>query len=257
MKPLSLIAERVPTKLFVRLIALQYRMFEPELRQLERFVPEGKAAVDVGVWWGPWSWWLARRASKVYAFEPHSGICEKLSDALPKNVTLYNVGLSDHRGRATLWSPSGGTGTEGRSSLLSEGAEGWVEQSVQIVPLDDFDLSGIGFVKVDVEGYELPVLRGAASLLEREHPNVLVEVEQAHHGDDDMEAVFSFLTGLGYEGSFLSRGTWHPLAQFDREEARRLGELQKSRGLLRSTLLHDGYVHNFLFVPGKEPGPGS
>src|SRR5579872_3092207 len=151
-------------------------MFEPELRQLDRFVPEGKAAIDVGAWWGPWSWWLARRVPKVDTFEPNTSICKVLNKALPANVTLHNVGLSDRVGRETLWSPAGGRGTEGRSSLLGEGREGWTAQSVEVVPLDDFNFSRVGFIKIDVEGYELSVLRGAAALLERDHPNLIVEV---------------------------------------------------------------------------------
>lgn len=248
MKPLSLVARYIPTKDFVRLVALQYRFFEPELRQLAYFVPEDKAAIDVGTWWGPWSWWMARRVPQVHAFEPNTTICNSLRPVLPANVTLHNLAVSDHRGHATLWSPGRGIGTEGRSSLLAEGHQGWAEQSVETVPLDDFNFSGIGFVKVDVEGHELAVLQGAAALLELERPNVLIEVEQAHNGSENMDAVFSLLTHLGYEGSFLQGGAWRPLSDFDREEARRIGERRKSIGLLRSTLVGADYVHNFLFV---------
>ena len=42
---LSRIAERLPGKTFVHLVALQYRILEPELRQLEYFVPRAKTPV--------------------------------------------------------------------------------------------------------------------------------------------------------------------------------------------------------------------
>ncbi len=97
MRPLSRLAGLIPPQVFVRLVAWQYRFFEPELRYIDSFVPSGRAAVDVGVWWGPWSWWLARRASEVHAFEPNKVIFDGLSRTLPDNVHLYNLALSDRR----------------------------------------------------------------------------------------------------------------------------------------------------------------
>ena len=243
-------AELMPPQAFVRLVALQYRYFEPELRHIDSFVPLGRAAVDVGVWWGPWSWWLSRRASEVHAFEPNKVIFDGLTRALPDNVHLHNLALSDRRAKATLWSPPGGRGTEGRSSLLSGGHEGWERQSVETGMLDSFDLVDVGFVKIDVEGHELPVLFGSVELIDRERPNVLVEIEEAHHSDDGMEDVFSFFAERGYSGTFFAQKRWFPLSDFDRNKARRAGELAKSTGMLRSTVMRrDRYIHNFLFRP--------
>ena len=63
-----------------------------------------------------------------------------------------------------------------------------------------------------------------------------------------MDEVFDVMSSTGYEGSFLKRGVWAPLADFDREEARRLGK-KKTMGMLRTAVAREGYVHNFLFVP--------
>jgi FkbM family methyltransferase len=255
-KPQSLVAELVPPQLFVRLVALQYRFFEPELRHLDAFVPLGKTAVDVGAWWGPWSWWLARRAFEVHAFEPNKTIYDALRTALPDNVDLHNVALSDHRTEATLWSPAGGRGTEGRSSLLPDGHETWLQQPVETAVLDEFDLTNVGFVKIDVEGHELAVLRGASKLIERERPNVFVEVDQALHSGDDIEDVFSYFTERNYAGSFFAQRDWLPLGVFDRDEARRDAERNKSTGMLRATLVPSKrHIHNFLFRPRNSNPP--
>ena len=246
-------AEFVPPQVFVRLVALQYRYFEPELRHLNSFVPAGKAAVDAGVWWGPWSWWLAQRASEVHGFEPNKVIFDGLKHALPDNVHLHNLALSDRRTQATLWTPSGGRGTEGRSSLGPEGHDGWGKQPVDTEMLDTFDLVDIGFVKIDVEGHELPVLLGSVKLIDRERPNVLVEIEDAHRSGDDIEDVFSFFAQRSYSASFYAQKRWRPLSDFDPERAQRGGELAKSTGMLRSTILGTGrYIHNFLFRPRED-----
>ncbi|MGO9185350.1 FkbM family methyltransferase [Mycobacterium sp.] len=251
-KIVSRLAEHIPTRMFVRVVALQYRLFEPEIGHLKSFVPADKMAIDVGTWWGPWSWWLARRVPHVEAFEPNRAIYDELRPVLPANVTLNQVALSDGRGQSSLWSPSRELGTEGRSSLLAEGHTDWVEQKVETLPLDVFGFSDVGFVKIDVEGYELSVLKGASALLEKERPNVLVEVEQAHQSGTHMDQVFAFLTDLGYQGFFLQRGTWFPLSDFDREEARRLGEKHRTMGLLRSGFARKRYINNFLFLQSDQ-----
>jgi FkbM family methyltransferase len=251
---LAAAAERLPRRVFVRVVAHVYRLFEPELRQLDHFVPPGKMAIDVGTWWGPWSWWLARTVPRVESFEPNGPICRQLSDALPGNVTMHNVALSDGNGSAMLWSPGNNFGTEGRSTLTAEGHPGWLGQEVETALLDDFDFSNVGFVKIDVEGHELEVLRGSTRLLARERPNVLVEIEQAHQSAERMDEVFAFMEDAGYRGTFLKDGSWHPLDDLDRESARRAGEVRQSLGLLRATLARDGYVNNFVFVPTEAAG---
>lgn len=252
---ISSMAERMPRKLFVRLVAYQYRLFEPELGEISRFVPEDKTAIDVGTWWGPWSWWLSRRARRVESFEPNAAICESLRNALPANVEMHNVALSDGCGASVLWSPGTVFGTEGRSTLIAQERPGWVGQDVETVRLDDLAFSGVGFVKVDVEGHELEVLRGGADLLSRERPNVLVEIEQAHQSAEHVDDVFAFMADGDYRGIYFQTGRWHRLEELDRDEARRKGEVRKSRGMLRATLACDGYVNNFLFVPKEASGP--
>lgn len=254
----SRLAERLPRKLFVWLVALQYPLFESELRHLHEFVPEDRIAIDVGTWWGPWSWWLARRVPRVEAFEPNLSIFESLRHALPPNVVLHNLALSDRCGESVLWSPDRNLGTEGRSTLRETGHPGWVHQEVATAPLDQFGFSDVGFVKIDVEGHELAVLRGAVSLLTTERPNVMVEVEQAHQSPEHMDDVFAFMADIGYQGRFLKDRAWHPLSALDRETARLRGEAEHTRGMLRNMLSRNGYVHNYLFSPHRAPsiGPG-
>jgi FkbM family methyltransferase len=251
----SKVAERLPRKLFVRLVALQYPLFEPELRCLHQFVPDDKVAIDIGTWWGPWSWWLARRAPRVEAFEPNGSIYESLQHALPSNVVLHNVALSDRNGASVLWSPDRELGTEGRSTLTATGHPGWVHQDVMTASLDSFGFANVGFVKIDVEGHELAVLRGAGTLLATQRPNVLVEVEQAHQSADQFDDVLALMLDAGYQGSFLKDRVWRPLSALDRDAVRVRGETEQSRGMLRNTLTRDRYIHNFLFSPRESPGP--
>jgi Methyltransferase FkbM domain len=65
------------------------------------------------------------------------------------------------------------------------------EVSAEVVPLDDLDLSP-AFVKIDVEGSELRVLRGLAATLERCHPILLIE------RSGDFEEIQQLLEARGY-----------------------------------------------------------
>ena len=62
---------------------------------------------------------------------------------------------------------------------------------------------GVSFVKVDAEGHELNVLRGARVLIERSRPVFLVEEER--HRTGATESLFNFFTERAYDGFFLRR----------------------------------------------------
>jgi FkbM family methyltransferase len=240
MDMLAAAVDRLPPKALVRIASIQYRFFEPELRHLSDFVPNAKAAVDVGAWWGPWSYWLARRVPRVFTFEPNSAVFNGLSAAMPSNVTLYNLALSDHEDESSLWAPPTGKRGEGRASLIAR--PGWVEQRVRTVTLDSFSLEDVGFVKIDVEGHELEVLRGASQLVADQRPNILIEVE---HGDVD--GVFAWFAERAYDGTFFDNG-WRALAEWDRDRAEQMSKRQI--GMLRASLLpKEHYINNFLFRP--------
>ena len=154
------------------------------------------------------------------------------------------------RGQSTLWSPGTDLGTEGRSSLLPEGHEGWVQQTVETVPLDELGLSDVGFVKIDVEGFELSVIKGATGLLTRERPNVLVEIEQAHTSNEHIDNVFDVLSGLGYRGrssATTGHGTRSRTSTANRPAVSARGG--KRRDCSATRFSRKRYINNFLFTP--------
>ncbi len=204
---------RVPVSVLVPSIAWQYQYYEPELRKLNDFVPHDRGAVDVGMWWGPWSWWLARRTPRVDSFEVNVELVSRITPAMPSNVFVHRVALSDRTGQADLWIPSGGPGSEVRGSLEPgyRAETEWRRRSVATSRLDDFKLTDVGFVKMDVEGHELAVLHGASHLLETQRPTVLVEIEQHGHRSGVFDSVVKYFGDRSYTGEFLRKGRWHPI----------------------------------------------
>src|SRR5262249_30908475 len=111
---------------------------------------------------------------------------------------------------AQLWLPPGGKGTEGLASLHPQGPGRTV--MVETIRLDDLDVDNVGVIKIDVEGHELNVLRGAEDLVRRWLPILIVEIEEKRA---PVAGTIGLLESWGYRGSFFRSGGWHPLADFD------------------------------------------
>ena len=248
----SRVMNHVPVGFVVPALAWQFRFFEPELGRLDELVPRRRAAVDVGVWWGPWTWWLARRVPRVDSFEPNLDLVGRLEPIMPPNVTIHPVALSDRAGEADFWVPSGGTGSEGRGSLehTRSSGTGWRYQPAVTKRLDDFDLRDVGFVKIDVEGHEFPVLLGASKLIDRDRPTVLVEIELRPDRPGPIDEIIEFFDGHSYRGEFLHRGAWHPIGELDRVTARVMATRAAGHGYATNLLLYSRrFIHNFVFRP--------
>ncbi len=243
----------LPPRTRHRLIAMQYRMSESELRRLREFVPSDKAAVDVGGWWGPWTYWLSRRATAVHTFEPVPHVAQFLQSVSAANVTVHNLALSDAAGEAVLHVPSGGPGSEGRSTLHTPGFPDPTDLTVQLRTLDSVDIpDAIGFIKIDVEGHEAQVLKGALDTINTHRPVLLVEVEAHDDRPTNVDEVVALVEGFGYSTSFLRRRRWVPFTEFDVErDQRSLAGTVRGRGLLANMVMTAGYVNNFLFRPER------
>jgi len=122
---------------------------------------------DVGANVGFYTAQFAARCRHVVAFEPVSENFRKISAR--ENVTLFPVALGDQTGKIQMFA-------RGAFSSLVEGAsEATVPVTVDVIRGDEVQAPKPSIVKVDVEGYELEVLRGMSKLL-KEARAVFVEV---------------------------------------------------------------------------------
>jgi len=62
--------------------------------------------------------------------------------------------------------------------------------------LDDFDLPKVDFMKLDVEGHELKILKGAMNLINRDFPDIILESMENGHGAP--EKIDPFMKSIGY-----------------------------------------------------------
>jgi FkbM family methyltransferase len=130
---------------------------------------------------------------QVYAFEPNPRNLRYLNDHLRinciGNARVFPLAVSDHAGTATFDADA-----PPAQGGLSEGGS----LTVQTVALDDLVASGElrppQYMKIDVEGAELLVLRGAGRILQVHRPIIFL----ATHGPSVHAACTSFLQSSGY-----------------------------------------------------------
>jgi FkbM family methyltransferase len=190
-----------------------------ELRVFRGLLRPDMVFVDVGANQGEYTLVAARHltAGRVVAFEPVRALYDQLLANVRLNgfsqVTALNCGLLDEPGSRALYTSSDvvihGSFNEGLASVF---ASDYRKDVVATVPFRVFDevaaelgLERLDVMKVDVEGAELQVLRGAASILRRFRPTLLLEVneEAFRTGGYGSRDLLAHLAQLGYASSLI------------------------------------------------------
>jgi FkbM family methyltransferase len=212
----------------VGVLARRTPWLEPELTGLSELVRPGDVCVDVGAAAGLYTVLLSELAGpggQVHSIEPlrfaHPLWTRLLRAGESGNVRHYALALGTEPGEARMSVPIGRYGlVTGRSFLewktngIGSNAEfdGQVEVIVEVDTLDALcaraAMSRLDFVKIDVEGGELNVLRGGQHVIEKYRPTMLIEIEERHitryqHSAAD---VVDWLTERGYTMSVWQEG---------------------------------------------------
>jgi FkbM family methyltransferase len=149
---------------------------------------------------------------KVVSFEPNPGTLEQLRGNIAashaSNVIVEPIACTDKEQMLTLYD-STAAGNSAASSLSLANAD---QNGAGTLPsymvkgrriddvVDELGLTRLDVMKVDVEGAEVLVIRGAQKTLRRFHPKVVMEVV-AHHLaglNTTVEDLTSLMTELGY-----------------------------------------------------------
>jgi|SRR5690348_4822936 FkbM family methyltransferase len=179
---------------------------EPEMVLLEELVRPGDVTLDIGANHGVYAFALAKIACEVHCFEPLPECCRFINAWASPKVTVHNIALSDGRGMLRLYLPIlNGRCVHTRASLNRPDGPCEIRE-VEVMTLDSFSLSRVDFIKVDVEGLEASVLRGAEHTLKAHRPTLLIEIDRARHDRDSFLAVHSALRTLGYQAHVCKAG---------------------------------------------------
>ena len=183
-----------------------------ERRFVERFLRRGMTVLDVGDHHGFYTILAAKKVGstgKVLAFEPSPRERERLLVHLRLNrilnrVSVFPVALGREVAQATLYVVAGRD--TGCNSLRPPAVtEPTLTVQVPVTSLDTFlaqeNVTGVDFIKMDVEGAELGVLEGAEKLLgRRPHPVILAELADSRTSPwgYNASAIYDLLVAKGY-----------------------------------------------------------
>jgi FkbM family methyltransferase len=193
--------------------------YEPEVQtEIRRYLKPGGTAIDVGANVGWHTLLMAARAGstgRVYAFEPNDSTRRRLVSAVEANnlahVTVDGRAVADLVGASGFQAPLAGHVWDGTGRLIAapaqekregretqkgresqegqegrDGQEGRERQTtaIECTTLDAFvaerHIERLALVKIDVEGWELSVLRGARHMLNVLRPVVVFEYDPAY-----------------------------------------------------------------------------
>ena len=179
-----------------RLILNDQPAYQGKKQQLALYhcAPERRRTmIDCGAHIGLWSYNFAHWFKKIEAFEPVEAHRECFIKNMPSvgAVDLHPFALGDREDMVTI-----------RVNPVSSG-DSWVKGkgTVPMKTLDSFGFEDVDFIKVDAEGYEEFILRGAEFTLKHWKPVVCVEQKRdmaVKFGLKPMGAV-QYLIGLGYK----------------------------------------------------------
>lgn len=132
-----------------------------------------RAAIDVGAHVGQWSWNMAKDFGCVFAFEPVPRYAECwLANNKVSNAHLYECALGDAERIVSL--TCGTPGSYG-DTFIDLKSDHNIATDVLMRTLDSFEFADIDFIKIDCEGYEYFVLKGAEKTIHQNKPCIIVE----------------------------------------------------------------------------------
>src|SRR5579883_327993 len=186
-----------------------------------RFIPPTGVVFDIGAHAGQYTKLFARAAprGRVYAFEPGSYARMLLRAAVAirrlANVSVVPLALGAAAGIEVLNVPLKPGGSLGFGlSHLGGPQSRWTAVAQELVAVTTLDaasealrLDRLDFVKADIEGWEVALLRGGEATLRRFRPVLVLEMLSQHlaRAGDSVEDAFARLTRLGYVAFALTR----------------------------------------------------
>jgi FkbM family methyltransferase len=166
-----------------------------------------RTAVDIGANYGKASLFFAEHFSKVVSFE----VRKDLEECLRKNTTRHNnnvevhmVGLGAKEETVLLLKEdrllASGNYSTGLSRIVDNRVPFKKHSDGDIKTLDSFNLKDVDLIKIDVEGYELNVLKGAKQTIKEFKPLLIVEVRSDRNPETvaPRKELFSLIKELGY-----------------------------------------------------------
>lgn len=180
--------------------------YEPEiLRLIKKHLAPDAVFLDIGANIGQHSLYASRHCKHVYAFEPMKKIYDQFSSSVFTNdflnISVYNYALGNTKEVLPIY----GNDNIGASSLFTSENRKKI-QDIKVLRLDDIvqdlGLERCDLVKIDVEGFELEVLKGGKEFFAKHKPKIVLEYTPFFYDKKDpniARELIQLLFTLGYK----------------------------------------------------------
>lgn len=152
--------------------------FFPEIHLKPYFkIERNEVFLDVGACLGIYAMLLSSRCKHVFAWEPDPETCRllKANTFRFRNVTCFNTALGNTEGVLTFYAYND---QQGHGSFVYK-YDGAKTIKIHVKPLDSYCFEDkIGLIKIDAEGYEVPIIEGSLMTLRKHKPRLIVEVHR-------------------------------------------------------------------------------
>ena len=189
----------LPFRLYHRIRCYKYAKYRnPELKLIANLVNKDQISVDIGANLGLFTHFMSKASKHVFAFEPNPYPLENLKQLVDKNVTILPIALGNFNGPTEIKIPHHANGWSSNGASMSpKTKEPGKFINIQCRKLDSLNLENIGLIKIDVEGFEIEVLKGARKILLKNKPAMIIENEIVH--TEDTSELFLIMEELGYK----------------------------------------------------------
>ena len=164
------------------------------LNYIKQFKSELNNVIDVGSHIGFWSKEFTELFKHVYAFEPMNEVREcYIKNIVKDNYTLYPYGLGSVEKKVKIQYDPNETGN---TFITSKG-----NREIEVYPLDSFQFNKIDYIKIDAEGYEIEVCKGAVKLIERDKPFIHIEKKKKVMNKTGLteNIIYDFFNSINYK----------------------------------------------------------
>ena len=174
------------------------------LEEIMKNIKKGDKVLDVGANIGHHSLFMSRLVGEkgtVTAFEPISFLRSQFEKSIKinqiKNIKISSLALGEKESSETIYICESNVA----GSSLVNSSKGGKEEFIHVAPLDSLSLT-TSFIKIDVEGYEYFVLKGAEETIKRSRPTILLEYSPLYYertNPTHKKEIITFLRKYNYE----------------------------------------------------------
>lgn len=203
-----------------------------EFAYIKNSIQKGDLIFDIGAHKAGYLYYMLEQTGhtgRLIGFEPQKILFTYLQKIKAlfhwTNVVIEHIALSNVSGQSNLYLPAILHGKlSSPSATIVEHANDsnfQTTEKVIITTLDEYCKKHQlipHFLKVDVEGNELNVFKGAENILKKHRPKILVEIEARHVGKEQVMQTIQYLESLGYQGKIIQGNHFIPSSEFSFEK---------------------------------------